>query len=228
MHAPSHSAFFDITAWILPVLLAITLQAAAQAYTAARCGDDTVRGLGRVSLNPLRHMDPFGTVVLPGMLLLLNASFVPGYSRTLPVDLQKLHRPRRDMMLVAAAVPAANLLLAFVALVLLKATIGLDGLDWIVANLSRMVAFGVSQAVFNLLPIPPLAGAQIAIGLLPHRLSRPLAAMMPHGMTPLIALVVLLPAIGQVVGVDLDVVGRLLGDTVSAVLNGLHWLLVKD
>ena len=185
MHAPSDSAFFDITAWMLPILLAIT----------------------------------------PGMLLLLNVPFLFGYARPVPVDRQRLRHPRRDSILVSAAGPASNILQAIVALALLKAIGDLDGLDWIAANLGRMIAFNVSLAAFNLLPIPPLDGAHIAIDLLPRPLSRSLAAMMPHGMALLIALVVVLPAIGHAAGVDLDVIGRLLNDIVRTTIDGLHWLL---
>lgn len=225
MPLDASSPLFAATAWVLPVLLAITLHEAAHAYAADLCGDDTARRHGRVSLDPRRHVDPFGTVLLPGLLLLMHAPFLFGYARPVPVDQRALRHPRRDMVLVAAAGPASNLLQAVAAALLLGPVSRVEGLDWVAANLARAVAVNLGLAVFNLLPIPPLDGAHIAIGLLPRRWSRSLQTAMPYGMALLIGLVVVLPTVGDALGIDLDVVGILVGRVLQALLHGLdRWL----
>ncbi len=219
------SLLYGLSVWTVPVLLAITLHEAAHAYVAWRCGDDTGRLLGRISLDPRRHIDPVGTILLPGILILMGAPFLFGYAQPVPVNQGRLRRPRRDMMLVAAAGPAANVAQAIVALVLLKLVNEIDGSGgWLAANLSRMVVFNVALAVFNLLPIPPLDGAHIAIGLLPPDLSRSMKELMPHGMVILIGLVVVLPSIGHRLGIDLDMVGGLARAISEPVLDGLVWV----
>ena len=218
------SLLYDLSVWTLPVLLAITLHEAAHAWVAWRCGDHTGRLLGRVSLDPRRHIDPFGTILLPGLLLLVHAPFLFGYARPVPVNANRLRKPRRDMMLVAAAGPAANAAQAVGAFLLLQLVPGIDGTGWIVANLSRMVVFNLALAVFNLLPIPPLDGAHIAIGLLPRNLSQSMKALMPQGMVILIGLVVVLPSLGRSLGIDLDIVGGLVDHVVAATLSSLDWL----
>lgn len=225
MDLDAPSPLFFATAWVAPVVLAITLHEAAHAFAADLCGDHTARRQGRLSLDPRRHIDPFGTIVLPVLLLVTNAPVLFGYARPVPVDQQALRHPRRDMMLVAAAGPASNLLQAVVALALLSVVAQLDALDWIAANLSRAIAFNLSLAVLNLLPIPPLDGAHITIGLLPRPLSRPLAGLMPYGMALLIGLVVLLPALGRALGIDLDIVGRLVSSLIGWLLRGLNGLI---
>lgn len=215
---------FDVSVWALPVLLAVTLHEAAHAWAASRCGDDTGRLLGRVSLDPRRHIDPFGTILLPGILLLMNAPFLFGYARPVPVNPLRLRNPRRDMMLVAAAGPASNLLQAVIALVLLKILFAFDATGWGTATLSRAVALNVALAVFNLLPVPPLDGAHIAIGLLPRDLSRSMRTLMPHGMVILIGLVVVLPTIGHQLGLDFDILGQLMRGITQPLMDGLNWL----
>ena len=212
------------TTWILPILLGITLHEAAHAYVADLCGDDTPRRRGRLTLNPLAHIDPFGTILLPGMLLLMNAPFLFGYARPVPVNPHVLRRPTRDMMLIAAAGPASNLLQAIVALRLLQLFAEVGETSWLTDTLARAAALNVGLTVFNLLPIPPLDGAHIAIGLLPRRLSRSLAALMPHGMALMIGLVVVLPSIGRALGVNIDIVGQAVSRLVRLTLDGLVWL----
>ncbi len=224
MHSDAPALLYNVSVWALPVLLAITLHEAAHAYMAWRCGDDTGYVLGRVSLDPMRHIDPFGTIVLPGLLILAHAPFLFGYARPVPVDTRRLMKPGRDMMLVAAAGPAANVALAVAAFLLLKLVSEIDDTGWFVANLSRMVVLNIALAVFNLLPIPPLDGSHIAIGLLPPPLSRAVESMRPHGMAILIGLVVVLPVIGHKLGIDLHIVGRLLDHAIDTALAGLNWL----
>ena len=224
MEIDAATLLHDVSTWSVPVLLAITLHEAAHAYVADRCGDETARRLGRVSLDPRKHIDPFGTILLPGLLLLMQVPFLFGYARPVPIDARRLGRPRRDRMLVAAAGPAANLLQAIVALLLLKVVVQVDTTGWFTATLARAVTLNIALAAFNLLPIPPLDGAHIAIGLLPGNLSQPMQVLMPHGMAILIGLVIVLPSIGIATGIDLDIVGRLLLAIVEPLTHGLNWL----
>ena len=111
----SANVIYLVTTWAIPVIVAITFHEAAHGFVAHLLGDDTAWRLGRVSFNPAKHIDPFGTILLPGMLLLLRAPFLFGYAKPVPVNFRALHRPRRDMVLVAAAGPAMNIMLAVVA-----------------------------------------------------------------------------------------------------------------
>jgi hypothetical protein len=143
--------------WVIPVLLAITLHEAAHGFVAHHFGDDTAWQLGRVSLNPLRHIDPFGTLVLPALLILSHAPFLFGYAKAVPVKFAQLRNPRRDMIWVAAAGPGMNLALAIAAALLLHAVPLLPaGIDqWFLRNLVNSININVVLTVFNLIPIPP-------------------------------------------------------------------------
>ena len=125
---PEIAQFLQTAAlWAVPLLLAITLHEAAHAFAANELGDPTARDLGRMTLNPLRHIDPFGTLVLPALLLLMRVPFVFGYAKPVPVDFSRLRRPRRDMIWVAAAGPASNLVMAYLAALLLYAAFHIPG-----------------------------------------------------------------------------------------------------
>jgi Zn-dependent protease len=172
-------ALFTASIWILPALVAITLHEAAHGYAAEFFGDDTARRLGRISLNPLRHVDPFGTILMPALLLLARAPFLFGYAKPVPVDFRRLNNPRRDMIFVAAAGPAMNLALALLAAFLYHGVSLLpDGVaQWAGLNLVNAIQLNVILAVFNMLPIPPLDGGRVAVGLLPDALAYPLARL---------------------------------------------------
>jgi len=213
----------QVSVWLLPVLLAITFHEGAHALVARLRGDDTAAQLGRVTLNPFKHIDPFGTVLLPGMLLLMRAPFMFGYARPVPVNTRKLHNPRIDGMLVAAAGPAMNLVLALVAAAALHlvplapATSG----AWLEENLDNAIILNVSLALFNLLPLPPLDGGRIVTGLLPRPLALPFARLEPFGMLILIGLLLLLPVLGRQLGVNLDVVTWALARGTNAIIGAI-------
>src|SRR4051812_49177333 len=158
------------------LLFSLTVHEMAHAWTADRLGDPTARALGRVSLNPLVHIDWIGTVLLP---LIAAFSRLPliGWAKPVPVTLRNLRHPRRDFMLVAAAGPISNMLQALVAAVLLRAALGANPLDGptspLVSALFLAVEINLLLAFFNLIPVPPLDGGNVLLGLLPPQLARP-------------------------------------------------------
>src|SRR5439155_13865309 len=156
MSAPSELIYLA-SIWVLPILLAITLHEAAHAFAARLLGDDTAWKLGRVSLNPIKHIDAMGTIVLPGLLLLLRSPFLFGYAKPVPVNFNALYHPRRDMVLVAAAGPAMNIALAILAAAAFHTVGYLPGsaAPWVARNLQNALIINVVLAVFNMFPIPP-------------------------------------------------------------------------
>lgn len=187
-----------IVVWALPVLLAITLHEAAHGYAAFRLGDPTAHLAGRISLNPLRHVDPVGTLAVPLGIVLLNlatgASFPPfGWAKAVPVNFGRLRHPKRDMFWVAAAGPAANLVQAFGwgLMIGLQNALGGYGGDYFFAMATAGVVVNLALMLLNLLPIPPLDGGRIAISLLPGPLAWKFARLEPYGFMILIGLLYL-------------------------------------
>lgn len=182
----------QIAIWAVPVLFAVTVHEAAHGYAARSLGDDTAERAGRLSLNPIRHIDTVGTLLLPALLLLLKAPFLFGWAKSVPVDFRRLHSPRRDMALVASAGPASNLVMAvgWISLLWVYQALGSPTGGWTLLRDMCMagVAINVVLMVLNLVPLPPLDGGRIAVGLLPNRLALPLARLEPWGMWILIAL----------------------------------------
>jgi Zn-dependent protease len=198
-----------VSLWILPVLLAITLHEAAHGFVAWRLGDDTAYRLGRVSANPLRHIDPIGTVLLPGMLFLSGSPFLFGYAKPVPVQFRNLRNPRRDSILVAAAGPAANLLIAMASAMLVNAVFALpeQAKLWTAETLFNSILLNISLAVFNLLPIPPLDGSRVLLGLLPKQLAAVYGRLFRYGLLLVIGIILLPPLIGRSLGIDIDIIG---------------------
>jgi Zn-dependent protease len=203
---------YGLSVWVLPVIIAITFHEAAHGFVAHALGDNTAFDRGRVSFNPLVHIDPFGTLILPAMLLLAHSPFLFGYAKPVPVNFRALRNPRIDMVWVALAGPATNIALALVAALAFHI---LDFLppttaQWVADNLKNALIINVVLAIFNMLPIPPLDGGRVAVGLLPRPLAIPLAALEPFGMLILVGILILLPLAGSQFGLNLDVISAIL------------------
>jgi Zn-dependent protease len=201
----------NATTWIVPVIFAVTFHEAAHGFVALQFGDDTARRAGRVTFNPLRHIDPFGTILLP-LMLLLTSGFMFGYAKPVPVNFGRLKPLRLGMVLVALAGPMTNVLLAIVSCLLFFG-VGLmpqAGQEWLARNLVNSLQINCVLCVFNLLPLPPLDGGRVAVGLLPRPLAMPLARLEPYGMLILMGLF-LLGYVSARTGLGLNPLGWLIG-----------------
>jgi len=195
----------------LPLLFAMVLHEYAHGWMAEKCGDSTAKNEGRLTINPLAHIDPFGTVILPLICLVLPGSFLLGWAKPVPIDPRNMHQPRRDMALVAAAGPGMNLLLAVASALLLallltveptlslRKSLDADASSSLFATMFLRpiaimalysVIINVFLALFNLLPIPPLDGGRILTALLPAKPALALARLEPYGMLILVGLIV--------------------------------------
>jgi Zn-dependent protease len=212
---------YSLSVWVLPLLIAITFHEAAHAFVARHFGDPTASELGRVSFNPLKHIDPFGTVIMPAMLLLSHSPFLFGYAKPVPVNFRALNNPRLDMVFVALAGPATNILLALAAALAFhaKPLVPANAAQWTFDNLKNALVINIVLAVFNMMPIPPLDGGRVAVGLLPRPLAAPLARLEPFGMLILIGILILLPLAGSQFGLNLNVISVLLHSATDFIIQ---------
>lgn len=211
MFGSQFSTLETIAVAIIPLVYAVVLHEIAHGWVAWRLGDDTAYRMGRLTLNPIKHIDPIGTIVVP-LVLLFVAGFAFGWAKPVPVNFARLHHPRRDMALVAVAGPAANLVMAIFWLTIIKLATLLPGsVSGLAYILFYMAVFGVMVnmvlMVFNLIPLPPADGGRIATGLLPPAAAQVLAKVEPYG---LIILVVLLAT---------GVIGRIIHPVIQSVLG---------
>lgn len=202
----------------LPILLAITLHEAAHGYVANYFGDSTAKRLGRLSLNPIKHIDLFGTIILPAALFFIGG-FIFGYAKPVPVTTQNLRNPKRDMVWVALAGPAANIFLALMAGVLLLLLPIIPGVahDWFANNLTFMIFFNFLIALFNMLPLPPLDGGRVVAGLLPGPLAYKFNQIERYGFIILLGLIFLLPMLFSSLGIRFNLLQVL-------IFNPAYWL----
>jgi len=208
---------WKLATWLIPLIIAIVFHEVSHGLVANALGDPTAKQRGRLSFNPFRHIDPFGTVLLP-MLLAVTGAPVFGWARPVPVVARRLRNPRWHMILVALAGPGMNLLLAAVAAVMISALIALapTGIGWafLGQNLLNFVAINIFLAVFNLIPMPPFDGGHVVEGLLPPALAAQYGKLKRYGFLLLIILLLVVPRMFP----GADIVGRVVGPPV-------HWLM---
>ena len=224
------TVLYTASVWVLPAVTAITLHEAAHGWVAWKLGDDTARRAGRLSFNPARHIDPFGTIILPAMLLLMRVPFLFGYAKPVPVDFARLRHPRRDMIWVAAAGPGSNLAMAWVAALLMYTTIVMPetARPWVFENLKNALMLNIWLAVFNLLPIPPLDGSRVVLGLLPRGLAIRYARLERYGMVLVLGLIAVPMLLGALLGVEFNLLLWILLPPVEFFLDAILALAGHD
>ena len=213
---------YEVSVWIVPILIAVTFHEAAHGYVAWKLGDDTAYRLRRVSFNPFRHIDVFGTILLPAALLFMSGGRIMfGYAKPVPVNFSRLNSPRRDMVLVALAGPVTNLALAFISALLFHFVelFPDDASMWLAETLRRSLLLNLVLAVFNMLPLPPLDGGRVAVGLLPRQLALPLAKLERFGMLILVLLLFALPTLSGQLGMRVNFFDTVIWPPVELLYN---------
>ena len=214
---------YQIATWLVPLIIAIVFHEVAHGLVARRLGDPTAAQAGRLTLNPLRHVDPFGTLILPLLLALAHAPIF-GWAKPVPVDFRRLRNPRRDMVLVAFAGPGMNLILALISTAIVAATLwaspGADSpaAQFAVQNSINFVLINIFLAIFNLIPLPPFDGGHVVQGLLPPRAAVSFGKIGRYSLLVFIFLLLILPMIWP----SADIVGRV----VSPIVDSLARLLL--
>lgn len=190
----NNDLLFKILTFAIPVLFAITVHEAAHGYAARYFGDMTAASLGRITLNPIKHIDPIGTIIMPIALLVISSgTFAFGYAKPVPVNFSRLHNPKRDMLWVALAGPASNFAQALLWAMLFAVLIKFDiNTPFFMTMASAGISINFVLCILNLFPIPPLDGGRILVSLLPYNLARPVAQTERYG----IYIVFLLLALG--------------------------------
>ena len=221
LNSPTEIAVFAICA-----ILAITFHEAAHGFVALHFGDTTAKDAGRVTLNPIKHIDLFGTIILP-LLLFVSAGFIFGYAKPVPVNFSALKNPRWDMIWVAAAGPAMNVLLAIASTILLTGIGVLDGENAaLVGNaLLLSIELNLILAIFNMLPLPPLDGSKVIAAFLPEPLMRPYLRFGRYGMTVLLLLVFVVPLLAARAGIRFDLFGWLVIGPADTLMRALLSLI---
>jgi Zn-dependent protease len=214
---------FEIAVWIVPLVIAIVFHEVAHGLVAKRLGDPTAEQAGRLTFNPIRHVDPFGTIILPLILAVTHAGAIFGWAKPVPVNYSRLSHPRRDMVLVALAGPGMNLLLALVGAIVLAATLALSSnpkslaTALIAANALNFVLINIFLGVFNLLPVPPFDGGHVVEGLLPRSLAGGFRQIGRFSLLVFVLLLLVLPQISP----KADVIGRVVSPIVDHIATGL-------
>lgn len=210
-----------LSSWVLPVVAAIVLHEVSHGFAALYFGDRTAKEEGRLSLNPLKHVDPFGTVIFPLMLILAHAPFMFGWAKPVPVNFSKLRNPKRQMALVAAAGPLANLVQALAALGILALCnrFSLSVPLWGQMVLVNAVLFNFSLMIFNLIPVLPMDGGRIVTGVLPLKAAVRFAQTEKYGFAALVSVLILIPMLGDYIGRDFDFVSRFLAASLQRTVS---------
>ena len=223
----NNNIVFEFAVCLVPLLIAIVFHEVAHGLVARRLGDPTAESKGRLSLNPIKHIDPFGTVILP-MLLALSHAPMFGWAKPVPVNYSRLNSPRRDMVLVALAGPGMNLILALVGTAILAATVeAKTGVGaFIAANALNFVAINIFLAIFNLLPVPPFDGGHVVEGLLPPGPAQSFRKLGRYSLLVLVLLLLVLPALSPRANVVARIVSPIV-DQVTRIILAIFGLQLK-
>ena len=218
--------FYVISTWILPVIFAITVHEVAHGWAALKLGDDTALQQGRLTLNPIAHIHPVGTILMPGLLILSGLPAF-GFAKPVPVYFNRLNNPKRDMVLVAAAGPGVNIAMAAGAVFLLNFFTNVDFpvSVWVGDNLSNAIVINLVLAVFNMIPIPPLDGGRVAVGLLPMPYAQYWARLERYGFPIIFGLLFLPFLLSDLFGVQIDLLGAIIFPVVELLIKILFTVL---